>query len=213
VEGIVTIRLLIADDHDLVREGLRMLLSLDPEIEVVGEATDGEEAIAIARQKRPDVVLMDVVMPKMDGIQATAKICREFPETEVVALTALEGASIVAAVRAGAIGYVLKESGGDDLRRAVKAAAAGQVQLAPKVAERLKRELQFPDSPEPLTEREKEVLQLLAKGRANKGIASELVISEKTVKVHVSNILGKLGVSSRTQAALYAARVGLVTTL
>jgi DNA-binding NarL/FixJ family response regulator len=147
----------------------------------------------------------------MDGVKATGEIRRELPDTEVVALTSvLEGASVTGAVKAGAIGYLLKITGGDELRRAIKAAAAGQVQLAPEAAARLMREVRIPENPEALTERETEVLKQLAQGQANKQIARSLYIGEKTVKTHVRNILMKLGVRSRTQAALYAARNGLV---
>ncbi len=188
-----------------------MFLSLDPELEVIGEAGDGAEAVRLARELQPDVVLMDLLMPVMDGIAATATIRREMPHTEVVALTSvLEDALVVDAVRAGAIGYLLKDTQADELCRAIKAAADGQVQLSPKAAERLMREVRAPESPEALTERETEVLRLLAQGQSNKEIASTLNIGEKTVKTHVSNILSKLGVPSRTQAALYAVRIGLV---
>jgi DNA-binding NarL/FixJ family response regulator len=203
-------RILIADDHSVVRQGLRMFLALDPELEVVGEAADGAEALRLARELRPDVVLMDLLMPAMDGIAATQEIRRELPDTEVVALTSvLEDASVVGAIRAGAIGYLLKNTEADELVRAIRAAAAGRVQLAPEAAARLMREVRVPESPEALTERETDVLRLLAEGKANKEIAHMLGIGEKTVKTHVSNILAKLGVQSRTQAALYAARIGL----
>ncbi len=206
-------RILIADDHSVVRQGLRMFLGLDPELEVVTEATDGSEALRLARELRPDVVLMDLLMPKMDGIAATREVRRELPDTEVLALTSvLEDAAVVNAVRAGAIGYLLKNTEADELCRAIKAAAAGQVQLSPEAAARLMREVRAPESPETLTERETDVLRLLAEGKANKQIAVTLGIGEKTVKTHVSNILAKLGVQSRTQAALYAARIGLVPT-
>ena len=165
----------------------------------------------MARQLKPDVVLMDMLMPVLDGIAATSAIRRELPDTEVVALTSvLEDATVVGAVRAGAIGYLLKDTEADELRRAIKAAAAGQVQLSPQAAARLMREVRAPESPEALTEREIEVLRLLAQGQSNKEIARTLIIGEKTVKTHVSNILAKLGVPSRTQAALYAVRIGLV---
>jgi DNA-binding NarL/FixJ family response regulator len=207
----MTIRILVADDHSVVRQGLRMFLGLDPELEVVGEAANGAEALDQARQLKPDVVLMDLLMPVMDGITAIAAIRRELPDTEVIALTSvLEDASVTGAVRAGAIGYLLKDTESDELRRAIKAAAAGQVQLSPQAAARLMREVKAPESPEALTERETEVLRLLAQGQSNKQIAHSLVIGEKTVKTHVSNILAKLGVPSRTQAALYAVRIGLV---
>jgi two-component system, NarL family, response regulator LiaR len=207
----MAIRILIADDHSVVRQGLRMFLALDGELEVVGEAANGAEAVERARALRPDVVLMDLLMPVMDGIAATTAIRGELPDTEVVALTSvLEDASVVGAVRAGAIGYLLKDTQGDELCRAIKAAAAGQVQLAPQAAARLMREVRAPDSPEALTDRETEVLLLVARGKANKEIAAALGIGEQTVKSHVSSILAKLGVQSRTQAALHAARIGLV---
>ena len=208
----MTIRVLITDDHGVVRQGLRMYLGLDPELEVVGEAANGEEALRMARELGPDVVLMDLLMPVMDGIAATGKIRAELPEVEVIALTSvLEDASVSGAVRAGAIGYLLKNTEADDLGRAIKAAADGQVQLAPEAAVRLMREVRAPESPETLTERETEVLKLVARGKANKQIARELFVGEKTVKAHVSSILMKLGVQSRTQAALYAVRIGLVS--
>jgi two-component system, NarL family, response regulator LiaR len=208
----VTIRLLITDDHKVVRQGLRMVLELDPDLEVVGEASNGEEALRMARRLEPDVVLMDLLMPVMSGIEATGEIRRVLPSTEVVALTSvLEDASVAGAIRAGAIGYLLKNTEADELRRALKAAAAaGQVQLAPEAAARLMREVRDPESPEALTGRETEVLKLLARGKADKQIASELFIGERTVKSHVHSILAKLNVKSRTQAALYAVRVGLV---
>ena len=207
----MAIRIVIADDHSVVRQGLRMFLALDDELEVVGEAQNGAEALELARQLLPDVVLMDLLMPVMDGITAIGAIRRELPDVEVIALTSvLEDASVVGAVKAGAIGYLLKDTQADELRRAIKAAAEGQVQLAPQAAARLLREVRTPESPEALTERETDVLRLLALGRANKEIARDLEIGEKTVKTHVSNILGKLGVQSRTQAALYAVRTGLV---
>jgi two-component system, NarL family, response regulator LiaR len=207
----VAITVLLTDDHRVVREGIKMVLDLDPELEVVGEASNGEEALRMARRLEPDVVLMDLVMPVMDGVEATGEIRRELPDTEVVALTSvLEDASVTGAVKAGAIGYLLKNTGGEELRWAIKAAAEGQVQLAPEAAARLMREVRTPERLEDLTERETEVLKLLAQGQANKQIARSLYIGEKTVKTHVRNILTKLGVRSRTQAALYAARTGLV---
>lgn len=208
----MTIRILIADDHSVVRQGLRMFLGLDPELEVVGEASDGAEALRLALELRPDVILMDLLMPVMDGIAATQAVRAALPDTEVLALTSvLEDASVVGAVRAGAIGYLLKNTEADELRRSIKAAAAGQVQLSPEAAMRLMREVRAPDSPETLTERETEVLRLVAQGMGNKQIARMLEIGEKTVKTHVSNILAKLGVQSRTQAALYAVEIGLVS--
>jgi NarL family two-component system response regulator LiaR len=205
------IRVLVADDHSVVRRGLRGFLELNDEFELVGEASNGEEAVQMAQQLKPDVVLMDILMPKMDGIQATAAIRKSLPDTEVIALTSvLEDASVVGAVRAGAIGYLLKDTEDDELCRAIKAAAAGQVQLSPQAAARLMREVRTPESPEALSERETEVLRLVAQGYSNKDIAEALTLSDKTVKTHVSRILGKLALPSRTQAALYAVRIGLV---
>jgi two-component system, NarL family, response regulator LiaR len=208
------IRILIADDHAVVRQGLRMFLSLDPDLVVIGEAVDGRQAIQLAGQLNPDVVLMDLLMPGMGGVEATGIIRRELPDVEVIALTSvLEDNSVIGAIRAGAIGYLLKDTEADELIRAIKAAAGGQVQLSPKAAARLMREVRAPESPEALTERETEVLRLLAMGQSNKEIAHTLTIGEKTVKTHVSNILSKLNVSSRTQAALHAVRIGLVDSL
>ena len=208
----MSIRILIVDDHGVVRQGLRMYLALDPELEVVGEAVNGAEALRLAHEQKPDVVLMDLLMPVMDGIAATAAIRRELPDVEVIALTSvLEDSAVYGAMRAGAIGYLLKDTEADELSRAIKAAAAGQVQLSPSVAARLLREVPAPPLPEPLTERETEVLRELASGKSNKEIAAALVIAEKTVRTHVSNILAKLGVASRTQAALHAVRSGLVS--
>jgi NarL family two-component system response regulator LiaR len=205
------IRILIADDHAVVRRGLRMFLSDDAELEVVGEAHNGAEAVELSRTLKPDVVLMDLLMPGMDGIAATGAIRGELPATEVIALTSvLEDASVVGAVKAGAIGYLLKDTQGEELRRAIHAAAAGQVQLSPAAAARLLREVRAPESPEVLTERETEVLKLVALGKANKEIAADLAIGDNTVRTHVSSILAKLSVQSRTQAALYAAQIGLV---
>jgi two-component system, NarL family, response regulator LiaR len=207
----VTIRVLITDDHKVVRRGLRGFLELDPVLKVVGEAGNGEEAVAMTRRLDPDVVLMDLLMPLMDGIEATREIRREMPDVEVVALTSvLEDASVTGAIKAGAIGYLLKTTDADELCEAIKAAAAGQVQLAPEAAARLMREVRSPESPEALTERETEVLKLIAHGKANKQIARELFIDESTIKSHVHSILSKLDVKSRTQAALHAVRVGLV---
>jgi DNA-binding NarL/FixJ family response regulator len=208
----MAIRVLITDDHGVVRQGLRMFLGLDPDLEVVGEAADGEEAVAMTRALEPDVVLMDLMMPAMDGITAIGIIRNELPDVEVIALTSVLGdASVTGAVRAGAIGYLLKDVAAEELHRAIKAAAEGRVHLAPEAAARLMREVRAPDGAQPLTDREAEVLQLVARGRANKQIASTLFVEEKTVKAHVSSILRKLGVQSRTQAALYAVRAGLVS--
>jgi two-component system, NarL family, response regulator LiaR len=211
-EGAMAIRVLITDDHGVVRQGLRMFLSLDPDFEVVGEAENGREALQMARELEPDVVLMDLLMPVMDGVSATGAIREELPGVEVVALTSvLEDTSVTGAVRAGAIGYLLKDTDSEELGRAIRAAAEGRVYLAPEAAERLMREVRATESPEALTERETEVLKLLARGKSNKQIASALSVSEKTVKAHVSAVLMKLGVQSRTQAALHAVKAGLVS--
>jgi DNA-binding NarL/FixJ family response regulator len=210
--ALMAIHVVIADDHTVVREGLRMFLRLDPDLEIVGEAADGAEALRLARQLRPDVVLMDLLMPVMDGIVATAAIRQELPETEVLALTSvLEDETVVGAIRAGAIGYVLKDTRAETLCQAIKAAAAGQVQLSPQATARLVQAVSAPEDPGSLTARETEVLRLLAQGDANKQIAQHLNITENTVRTHVSTILHKLGVQSRTQATLYALRSGLVT--
>ena len=208
----MVIRIVIADDHGVVRQGLRMFLELSDDFEVVGEAADGEQAVRLAAELQPDVVLMDLLMPVMDGIAAIAAIRAAQPDVEVIALTSvLEDASVVGAVRAGAIGYLLKDIDGNELRRAVRAAAAGQVQLAPAAASRLMNELRQPEQPPTLTTRETDVLKLVAAGRSNKEIGSALEIGERTVKTHVSSVMGKLGVQSRTQAALYAVHAGLVS--
>ena len=205
------IRLLIVDDHAVVRQGLQMFLKLDAELEIIGEAVNGQQAIQLAAELKPDIVLMDLLMPVMGGVEAIGIIRREMPDVEVIALTSvLEDKAVIEAIRAGAIGYLLKDTEADELIRAIKAAAAGQVQLSPQAAARLMREVRAPDSPESLTERETDVLRLLATGLSNKEIAQALVIGEKTVKTHVSSILAKLNIRSRTQAALYAARIGLV---
>jgi two-component system, NarL family, response regulator LiaR len=212
------IRVLIADDHRVVREGLRLVLTLDPEFTVVGEAMNGEEAVRLVHELRPDVVLMDLQMPGMDGITATAAIKSAQPDVEVLVLTSvLQDTAVVGAIRAGATGYLHKDTDGDDLRRAVKAAAAGQVQLSPEATQWLVRELQPAPAPAtvdtggpPLTERERDVVRLLAQGQSNREIATTLGIGEKTVKTHVRHVLAKFSVRSRTQAILYAQQHGFV---
>ena len=207
----MSIRILIADDHGIVRQGLRMYLRFDPDLEVVGEAPNGKEAVELANQLKPDIVLMDILMPLMDGLEATAVIRRELPDTEVIALTSvLDDALIQQTIRAGAIGYIMKDTGSDELCRAIHAAAAGQVQLSRQVAQRMAVHRNETDLLEALTERELDVLRQVAHGRSNKEIALNLSIAEKTVKTHVGSILNKLGAASRTQAALIAVRSGLV---
>ena len=209
----MAIRVLIADDHSVVLEGLRMFLERDPELTVVGEAVDGAEAVRLAQHLHPDVVLMDLLMPVMDGIAAISAIRKQLPETEVIALTSvLESTAVVGAVKAGAIGYLLKDTKAPELRKAIKAAAAGQVQLSPQASAYLVHEVRTPEVIEALTEREREVLHLLVQGLSNKEIARDMRIVEDTVKIHVKHILAKLGVQSRTQAVLCAIRLGLVST-
>lgn len=205
------ISILIVDDHAVVRQGLRAFLELDPGFQVVGEAGDGSEAVRRAREKRPDVVLMDLVMPGVDGFEATVAIRKELPDTEVIALTSfLMDGVVQKAMQAGAMSFLLKEAEADELLRAIKAAAAGQVQLSPKVAAKLVQEYKQIHAEQTLSHREIDVLRLVAAGLSNKEIAESLVISETTAKSHVRSILGKLGVSSRLQATLYAMRAGIV---
>jgi two-component system, NarL family, response regulator LiaR len=206
------IRVLIADDHAVVREGLRTFFSLQDDIEVVGDAADGEQAVAMAERLEPDVVVMDLVMPKLDGIGAMRELRRRAPGTRVVILTSfIDDERLLPALRAGAAGYLLKNIEPQELARAVRAADAGEAIIDPTVAARLVEALieeeQVPRFE--LTAREQQVLDLIASGYANKRIAHELGVAEKTVKSHVSHLLAKLGVSDRTQAALYAARLGL----
>ena len=207
------IRVLIVDDHGVVREGLRAYLELEPDIEIVGDARDGHEGVRRAQELRPDVVLMDLVMPNMDGVDATLRIKQQQPDTHVIILTSfMDDERVVPAIKAGATSYLLKDVAAGDLARAIRGARAGQAQLHPEVARRLMHQVTSPQKPDAsalLTEREREVLRLLAEGRSNKEIARALVVSERTVKGHVSNILGKLGLQDRTQAALYAVRHGL----
>lgn len=207
----MSIRILIADDHGIVRQGLKMYLQFDPDLDVVGEASNGKEALELAAKLRPDIILMDILMPVMDGLQATVAIRQELPETEVIALTSvLDDAIIHQAIRAGAIGYLLKDTASDELCQAIHAAYAGQVQLSRRVAQCMTAAHDEEDLLETLTERELEVLIQVARGYSNKEIALNLSIAEKTVKAHISNILNKLNVNSRTQAALIAVRMGLV---
>jgi DNA-binding NarL/FixJ family response regulator len=207
----MSIRIVIADDHEVVRQGLKMFLGMDPAFDVIAEAANGQAAVELVEQLQPDVVLMDLLMPVMSGIEAITVIRERFPDTEVIALTSvLDNGSVVKAVRAGAIGYLLKDANSDELLQSIKAAAAGQVQLSPRAAALLVQEVPVPESPEILTPREVDVLRLIAAGKSNREIADELVLGEKTIKTHVSNLLSKLNMTSRTQAALYAVRIGLV---
>jgi DNA-binding NarL/FixJ family response regulator len=209
----VSIRVLIADDHAVVRQGLRTFLELQDDIEVVEEVADGESAVAAAERQAPDVVLMDLAMPGVDGVEAIRRIRAGGTNARVLVLSSfLDDERLFPAVRAGAAGYLLKDVEPHELVRAIRTVHGGEGLLHPAVAARLMEE--FADGPPPpsadaLTAREREVLTLIARGLPNKLIARELSISEKTVKAHVSSILGKLGLTDRTQAALYAVRIGL----
>jgi NarL family two-component system response regulator LiaR len=206
------IRVLLVDDHAVVREGLRTFLELQDGIEVVGEAGDGAEGVAAAERLRPDVILMDLVMPRLDGVGAMRELRRRLPSARVIVLTSFtDEEKLLPALQAGAAGYLLKNAEPAELARAVRAAEAGEALLDPSVAARLLASIAEPaDSPrEVLTPREREVLALIGRGYANKRIARELGIAEKTVKTHVGHVLAKLGVSDRTQAALQAAKAGL----
>lgn len=207
------ITVLIVDDHSVVREGLRSFLELHDDLQVVGEAGSGAEAIKLTGRLSPNIVLMDLVMPGVDGIEATRQICAQFPDTKVIALTSfLEDNQLFPALEAGVSAYLMKDLNPRDLARAIRNVHAGKSELHPDAAKKLMAKYQTRnDSPDVqgLTQRETEVLQLIATGLSNRAIADRLVISEKTVKVHVSNILGKLNLSDRTQAAIYAIRQGL----
>jgi DNA-binding NarL/FixJ family response regulator len=210
------IRVLLVDDHGVVRRGLRGYLELLDDIEIVGEAENGRLGLEAARELRPDVVLMDLLMPEMDGIAATAAIRAELAGVEVVALTSfVEEARVNAALEAGAAGFILKDADADDVAEAIRAAHRGEVHLDPAVASIVARGVReraaaTASGDEPLTSREHEVLGLVARGLSNREIAGRLAITERTARTHVSNILGKLGLASRTQAALYAVEHGLV---
>jgi two-component system, NarL family, response regulator LiaR len=210
------IRVLIVDDHAVVREGLRTFLELQHGMEVVGEADDGAVALEQARVLRPDVILMDLVMPKLDGVGAMRALRAELPEIKVIVLTSfLDDERLLPAIQAGASGYLLKNVEPVELARAIHAADRGDAIIDPSAAARLVQAVaednqRFGDDGGRLTRREREVLGLIADGRSNKRIALELGISEKTVKTHVGHLLEKLGVSDRTQAAVLAVRAGLV---
>jgi NarL family two-component system response regulator LiaR len=207
------IKVLVVDDHWVVRQGLRMFLDQESAITVVGEASDGSEAIEQARRWKPDVVLMDILMPHMNGIEATKRIKTEMPNVEVIALTSVwQDGSVSDAIQAGAIGYLIKDTRGDQLVQAIRDAAEGRVHLSPEAATRLAKDLRQPAGMKSLTKRETSVLRLVAEGLANKEIARRLVISEKTVKAHLNNVFVKLEVHSRMQAALQAIRSGIART-
>ena len=210
------IRVLIVDDHAIVRKGIRALFRSLPEIDVIGEAENGWEAIAEVERLQPDVVLMDLLMPELDGIEATRRITAERPDVRILVLTSFAGEDkIFPAIKAGALGYHLKDSSPEELVQAIHQVHRGESSLHPVIARKVLQELsrpsERPPTPDPLTPREVEVLQLVAQGRSNQEIADLLVISETTVRTHVSNILNKLHLASRTQAALYALREGLAS--
>jgi NarL family two-component system response regulator LiaR len=210
------IRVFIAEDHAIVRKGVRTLLSLEPDIEVVGEAANGREAVEQARRLHPDVILMDLVMPEMDGIQAIRQIKTEDPDARVLVLTSFAtDDKIFPAIKAGALGYLLKDSDPVELAMAIRQVNEGECSLHPIIARKVLQELsqpaKQPPTTQPLTEREVEVLRLVAQGKSNRQIAEEMVISLGTVRAHLSNILGKLHLASRTQATLYALREGLAS--
>jgi NarL family two-component system response regulator LiaR len=210
------IRVLITDDHAIVRKGISALLATEPDIVVLGEAADGAEAVEKARALRPDVVLMDLVMPRMDGIEATGQITSQLPATRVLVLTSFAADDkVFPAIKAGALGYLLKDSGPIELLDAIRQVYRGQPSLEPSIASKVLYELAHPvrstPTTDPLTARELEVLRLVAQGRSNREIAEKLVITELTVSTHVSNVLGKLHLASRTQAALFALREGIAS--
>jgi two-component system, NarL family, response regulator LiaR len=206
------IRVLLVDDHAVVRQGLKLFLATDSALEIVGEAQNGAEALELTASLRPQVVVMDLLMPVMDGIAATRAIRAAFGDVEVLALTsALEEHKVNGAIQAGAIGYLLKDAKADDIREAIHAASRGEVRLSPEARAKLLRDWRAPDMREALTPRETLTLQLIARGLSNAQIASENGTTETTVKTHVSRLMDKIGVDSRTQAALFALRHGVAS--
>lgn len=208
------IRVLIADDHQLVRQGMAALLSVKPEFEILGQARDGVESVELATSLNPDIILMDLQMPHKDGIEATREIKEDNPEARILIITSFaEDENVYLAIKAGALGYLLKDSSPEELMQAIHDVCEGRLSLHSNIALKLIEELNRPTdlqpTDDPLTERESEVLKLVAKGRTNQEIAEELVLSDRTVGAHVSNILSKLHLANRTQAALYALRTGL----
>jgi NarL family two-component system response regulator LiaR len=210
------IRVFIAEDHAIVRKGIRALLTLEPGIEVIGEASNGQEAVRGIESSQPDVILMDLVMPEMDGIEAIRQVMARHPEAHILVLTSFAtDDKVFPAIKAGAMGYLLKDSEPREVVQAIRQVHRGECSLHPRIARKLMRELSQADGPpptaDPLTKRELDVLRLVAQGKSNRQIADELVITVGTVRVHVSSILGKLHLASRTQATLYALREGLAS--
>lgn len=208
------IRVLICEDHAIVRKGIRALLATEAGMQVIGEAENGIEAVSQATALKPDVILMDLIMPELDGIEATRQITAQCPNAHILVLTSFAADDkVFPAIKAGALGYLLKDSGPDELVQAIRRVAAGEPSLEPSIARKVLLELNHPSkaplTPDPLTEREVEVLRLVSQGLSNREIAERLVIAERTVCTHVSNILTKLHLASRTQAALYALKEGL----
>ncbi|HEL1636272.1 response regulator transcription factor [Streptococcus suis] len=206
-----TIRVMLVDDHEMVRLGLKSYLNLQPDVEVVAEASDGEEGLAKALEVKPDVVVMDLVMPKMTGVEATLALLKEWPQAQIVILTSyLDNEKIYPVLEAEARGYMLKTSSADEILAAIRKVALGEYAIETEVEKKVEHHKRHPDLHDDLTAREREILTLLAKGYDNQRIADESFISLKTVKTHVSNILSKLAVSDRTQAVVYAFQHGLV---
>ena len=208
------IRVLIVDDHAVVRDGLNALISAEPGMHVVGAAADGIEALRLAQELKPDVILLDLVMPRMDGVQATLQIRRLVPGARILVLTSFaEDHQVFSAIKSGATGYLMKDTSSEELLQAIRETYHDRPAMQPKIARRLMQDIRSQEndtSPQPaLTDREIEILQLIALGKTNQEIADQLVLSERTVRTHITNILAKLGLSYRTQAALYALRSGI----
>ena len=210
------IRVLVVDDHPVVRRGIQSLLAEEPDIEVVGEAVNGKDALAKVDSLKPDVILMDLVMPEMGGIEAIQQITPKHPEARILVMTSFAADDkVFPSIKAGALGYLLKDSDPEDLIRMIRQVARGELSIHPTIARKVIQELNRPAleplTPSPLTEREVEILQLLAQGVENKDIAARLFVREATVRTHVSNILGKLQLANRVQATLYALHKGIAS--
>jgi NarL family two-component system response regulator LiaR len=208
------IRILVVDDHTVVRDGLNALLSAEPGMQVVGAAADGVEAVRLAKELKPDVILLDLVMPRMDGVQATVEIKKDNPAARILVLTSFaENHQVFSAIKSGAIGYLMKDTSSDELIQAIRDTYHNKPALQPEIARKLMRDIQIASEQESpsnaLTEREVEILQHVALGKTNQEIADELYLSERTVRTHITNILAKLRLTNRTQAALFALREGI----